>query len=171
MDPNAFRIPFEIRRVYYMRDVPAGVVRGKHAHLTLHQYVIAVAGSFDIVLDDGKKRWRQHLNRADEAFYLPPMVWHELDNFSAGSICMVLASDVYDESDYLRDYEEFRMVLKARELDEQHQDAEPRIAQTRISASADGGVAGMPLVQPASLTTASVQPDNRPPRHFTDSLA
>lgn len=148
MDPSAFRIPFEIRRVYYTRNVPAGVVRGKHAHLTLHQYVIAVAGSFDIVLDDGRNRWRQHLDRADEAFYLPPMLWHELDNFSDGAICMVLASDIYDESDYLRDYEEFRMVLKARQLDESQPEVMPQLA--RITTGVAAGIVGQPLRQSAS---------------------
>jgi dTDP-4-dehydrorhamnose 3,5-epimerase-like enzyme len=101
------QIPFNISRVYYLYDVPGGSERGGHAHLALHQFVIAMSGSFDIVLDDGFDKKRVHLNRSYMGLYLPPMTWRELDNFSSGSVCMVLASDVYDEADYLRDYSEF----------------------------------------------------------------
>lgn len=101
------QIPFDIRRVYYLYDVPGGSERGGHAHLALHQLIIAMSGSFDIVLDDGFDKKRVHLNRSYMGLYLPPMTWRELDNFSSGSVCMVLASEVYDEADYLRDYSDF----------------------------------------------------------------
>ena len=100
-------IPFDIRRIYYLYDVPGGSERGGHAHLALHQFVIAIAGSFDIVLDDGFEKKRVSLNRSYMGIYLPPMIWRNLENFSSGSVCMVLASEVYVESDYLRDYGEF----------------------------------------------------------------
>ena len=105
------QIPFEIRRVYYLYDVPGGSERGGHAHLALHQCVIAMSGSFDIVLDDGFDKKRIHLNRSYLGLYLPPMIWRELDNFSSGSVCMVLASEVYDEADYLRDYSDFMVQV------------------------------------------------------------
>lgn len=109
-------IPFDIRRVYYLYDVPGGSERGGHAHLALHQFVIAMSGSFDIVLDDGFEKRRVHLNRSYRGLYLPPMTWRELDNFSSGSVCMVLASEVYTESDYLRDYSEFMLRVHASRL-------------------------------------------------------
>lgn len=105
-------LPFEIRRLYYLYDVPADSVRGGHAHFSLQQYVIALAGSFDMIMDDGHQRKRFRLNDARQATYVPPMVWHELENFSPGSICLVLASDVYDESDYLRDYADFLRAVE-----------------------------------------------------------
>lgn len=101
------QVPFDIRRVYYLYDVPGGAERGGHAHLALHQFMIAMSGSFDVVLDDGFARRRVHPNRSYVGLYLPPMTWRELDNFSSGSVCMVLASDYFDESDYLRDYSDF----------------------------------------------------------------
>jgi WxcM-like, C-terminal len=101
------QIPFPIRRVYYLYDVPGGAERGGHAHLALHQFVIAMSGSFDIVLDDGFDKRRVHLNRSYKGLYIPPMTWRELDNFSSGSVCMVLASEFFEESDYLRDYSQF----------------------------------------------------------------
>src|SRR5437868_9576674 len=90
-------IPFDIRRVYYLYDIPGGAERGGHAHRRLQQLLIAIAGSFDVVVDDGQKRQRYHLNRSYFGLYLPPMTWRELDNFSSGSVCLVLASDPYDE--------------------------------------------------------------------------
>jgi len=104
-------IPFEIRRVFYLYDVPGGADRGAHAHKTLHQFIIAMSGSFDVVLDDGKQKKRIHLNRAYYGLYLCPMVWSYLDNFSSGAVCMVLASDFYDESDYFRDYDAYLSAL------------------------------------------------------------
>jgi hypothetical protein len=100
-------VPFDIRRVYYLYDVPGGAERGGHAHKDLHQLIIAMSGSFDVVLDDGKNKRRIHLNRSYNGLYVCPMIWRELDNFSSGSVCMVLASNHYDESDYYRDYQEF----------------------------------------------------------------
>ncbi|WP_295645182.1 FdtA/QdtA family cupin domain-containing protein [uncultured Methylibium sp.] len=105
------QLPFDIKRVYYLYDVPGGSERGGHAHLALHQFVIAMSGSFDIVLDDGFEKKRIHLNRSYLGLYLPPMTWRELDNFSSGSVCMVLASEHFDEADYLRDYSEFMLQV------------------------------------------------------------
>jgi WxcM-like, C-terminal len=100
-------VPFDIRRVYYLYDVPGGAERGGHAHKNLHQLLIAMSGSFDVVLDDGRRRKRFHLNRSYYGLHIGPMIWRELDNFSSGSICLVLASAPYDESDYHRDYNLF----------------------------------------------------------------
>jgi len=100
-------IPFDIRRVYYLYDVPGGAERGGHAHKGLHQLIIAMSGSFDVVLDDGQNKKRFHLNRSYFGLYVCPMIWRELDNFSSGSVCLVLASNKYDESDYYRDYDDF----------------------------------------------------------------
>jgi hypothetical protein len=104
-------VPFDIRRVYYLYDVPGGSERGGHAHKDLHQLIVAMSGSFDVVLDDGANKKRVHLCRSYYGLYVCPMIWRELDNFSSGSVCMVLASNVYDEADYYRDYAEF---MKAR---------------------------------------------------------
>jgi len=101
------QIPFEIKRVYYLYDVPGGSTRGGHAHKDLHQLIIAMSGSFDVVLNDGSQQQRFHLNRSYYGLYVCPMLWRELDNFSSGSVCMVLASNYYDEADYYRDYEQF----------------------------------------------------------------
>ena len=97
-------IPFDIERVYYLYDVPGGSERGGHAHKALHQLIIAMSGSFDVVLDDGREKKRFHLNRSYSGLYVCPMMWRELDNFSSGSVCLVLASNSYDEDDYYRDY-------------------------------------------------------------------
>jgi WxcM-like, C-terminal len=104
-------IPFDIKRVYYLYDVPGGAERGGHAHKALHQLIVAMSGSFDVVLDDGKEKKRFHLNRSYFGVYVCPMIWRELDNFSSGSVCMVLASNLYDETDYYRDYKEFCQAL------------------------------------------------------------
>jgi hypothetical protein len=101
-------IPFAISRVYWLYDVPGGAERGGHAHRDLEQVVIAMSGSFDIVLDDGAISQRFHLNRSYAGLYIPSMVWREIDNFSSGSVCMVLASEPYDEADYIRDRGQFR---------------------------------------------------------------
>lgn len=100
-------IPFDIKRVYYLYDVPGGAERGGHAHKGLHQLIIAMSGSFDVMLDDGYEKKRFHLNRSYSGLYVCPMMWRELDNFSSGSVCMVLASNKYDEDDYFRDYGEY----------------------------------------------------------------
>jgi hypothetical protein len=106
-------IPFEIKRVYYLYDVPGGSERGGHAHKDLHQLIIAMAGSFDVVLDDGYEKKRVHMSRSYSGLYVCPMIWRELDNFSSGSVCMVLASSKYDEEDYHRNYTDF---IQARSL-------------------------------------------------------
>jgi hypothetical protein len=100
-------VPFDIRRVYYLYDVPGGAERGGHAHKELHQLIVAMSGSFDVVLDDGFEKKRIHLNRSYTGLYVCPMIWRELDNFSSGSVCMVLASNHYDEADYYRNYQDF----------------------------------------------------------------
>lgn len=100
-------IPFDIRRVYYLYDVPGGAERGGHAHKELHQLIIAMSGSFDIHLDDGFEKKTIHLNRSYNGLYVCPMIWREIDNFSSGAVCMVLASDFYDEQDYYREYNDF----------------------------------------------------------------
>jgi hypothetical protein len=105
--------PFDINRVYYLYDVPGGSERGGHAHKALHQLIIAMSGSFDVILDDGVVKTRFHLNRSNYGLYVCPMMWRELDNFSSGSVCMVLASNFYDADDYYRDYQEFLQGLKA----------------------------------------------------------
>ena len=103
-------IPFEIRRTYYLYDVPGGSSRAAHAHRELHQLMIAMAGSFDVTLDDGREKKTFHLNRSYYGLYIPPMIWRDLDNFSSGSVCMVLASDFYDEAEYIRDFAEFQAL-------------------------------------------------------------
>jgi hypothetical protein len=100
-------IPFNISRVFYLYDVPTEESRGAHAHLRLHQFLICLAGSFDVSLDDGTNKKQVHLNRPWKGLYIPPMIWAAEINFDAGSVCMVLASDVYLESDYIRDYQSF----------------------------------------------------------------
>ena len=103
-------VPFNIQRVYYLYDVPGGAERGGHAHKALHQLIIAMSGSFDVLLNDGNQEKRFHLNRSYSGLYICPMIWRELDNFSSGSVCMVLASNHYDEDDYYRNYEEYLAV-------------------------------------------------------------
>jgi hypothetical protein len=100
-------IPFDIQRVYYLYDVPGGSDRGSHAHKNLHQFIVAMSGSFDVVLDDGKEKKRFQLNRSYNGLYVCPMMWRDLDNFSSGAVCMVLASEHYDETDYIREYSKF----------------------------------------------------------------
>lgn len=108
-------IPFEIKRVYYLYDVPGGSDRGSHAHKSLHQFIVAMSGSFDVVLDDGKVKKRYHLNRSYQGLYVCPMMWRYLDNFSSGAVCMVLASAHYDAADYIRDYPEFLALANRKE--------------------------------------------------------
>jgi hypothetical protein len=105
-------IPFEIRRAFYLYDVPGGAERGGHAHKALKQFIIAMSGSFDVNLDDGNSKKSFHLNRSYYGLYIDPMIWREMDNFSSGSVCLVLASTYYDEFDYYRNYEEFIKALR-----------------------------------------------------------
>jgi hypothetical protein len=108
-------VPFDIRRVYYLYDVPGGAERGGHAHKALHQLIVAMSGSFDVVLDDGCGKKLFHLNRSYYGLYVCPMIWRELNNFSSGSVCMVLASNFFDEDDYYRDYNQFLRDLQPEE--------------------------------------------------------
>lgn len=101
-------IPFDIRRVYYLYDVPGGEERGGHAHKELSQLIVAASGSFDVVLDDGNNKWTVTLNRPYQGLYIVPGIWRELNNFSSGSVCLVLASHIYSEEDYIRDYKQFK---------------------------------------------------------------
>lgn len=104
---NYQEIPFSIKRVYYLYDIPGGEARGAHAHKELQQLIIAASGSFDIILNDGRIKRTIHLNRPNFGLYMPAGLWRELDNFSSGSICLVLASHPYDKDDYIRDYSEY----------------------------------------------------------------
>lgn len=108
---NKSQVPFAIERVYYLYDIPGGAERGGHAHKQLHQLIIATSGSFDIVLRDGKNIKTFHLNRPYRGLYICPMIWREINNFSSGSVCLVLASRPYEEDDYYRKYSEFLSVL------------------------------------------------------------
>ncbi|WP_223033808.1 sugar 3,4-ketoisomerase [Hanstruepera marina] len=100
-------IPFKIKRVYYLFDVPSNAYRGGHAHKNLKQVLIALSGSFDVILDDGNNRKVITLNKPDKALVIPTGIWRELENFSSGSVCLSLASDEFDEDDYIRDYDTF----------------------------------------------------------------
>ncbi|HEX2087939.1 MAG TPA: FdtA/QdtA family cupin domain-containing protein [Solirubrobacteraceae bacterium] len=104
---SARQVPFEIRRFYYLYDVPAGATRGGHAHRELEQFVVGMSGSFDVRLSDGRDRREVTLRQPNVGLYIPPMIWRDMVNFSYGSVCAVLASDFYDEADYYRDYDEF----------------------------------------------------------------
>jgi hypothetical protein len=108
------QIPFDIRRVYYLYDIPGGEDRGGHAHRALHQLIIAMSGSFDIHLDDGRAKKIVHMNRSYYGLYICPMIWREIDNFSSGAVCMALASEFYDEADYYRDYDQFIRDVRKR---------------------------------------------------------
>jgi hypothetical protein len=104
---NGNNIPFNVKRIYYLYDVPSSESRGGHAHYELEQYIIAASGSFDVIIDDGDNKRRISLNNPNQALHIVPGLWRELENFSSGSICMVLASEKYSEEDYIRDYDEF----------------------------------------------------------------
>jgi len=104
-------VPFDIRRVFYLYDVPGGESRAGHALKTCHQFLIAIAGAFDVTLDDGRARTKHHLNRSYFGLYVPPLMWREIDNFSSGSVCLVLASEPYDEAGYIRDYADYRRAV------------------------------------------------------------
>jgi len=108
---NTDQLPFDFKRIYYLYDVPGGESRGGHAHKNLHQFIIAASGSFDIVLNDGEKEVRHFLNRSYYGLYIPNMIWRDITNFSSGSILLALVSELYDEQDYHRDYDQF---LKAK---------------------------------------------------------
>ena len=105
-------IPFNIKRIFYLYDVPGGESRGGHAHYKLQQFIIAASGSFDVIIDDGGNRKSIHLNRPYFGLYLPSMIWREIENFSSGSVCVVLASEYYNENDYIFDYSTFKEMVE-----------------------------------------------------------
>lgn len=106
------QVPFAFERIYYLYDIPKGAERGSHAHKGLHQLMIAVVGSFDVVLHDGARQRRVHLGCPDQGLYICPMIWRNLENFSSDAVCLVLASDKYDEADYLRTFDEFLLARR-----------------------------------------------------------
>jgi hypothetical protein len=110
------KIPFEVRRIYYLYDIPGGEDRGGHAHRELSQLIVAASGSFDVLLDDGNNKKIVTLNRPDYGLFVVPGIWRELIEFSSGAICLVLASHKYDESDYLRKYQDFKTYKLSREV-------------------------------------------------------
>ena len=105
-------IPFDVKRVYYLFDVPSGAKRGGHAHKKLKQVLIAISGSFDVVLKDGKSKEIVKLNRPDKGLLIENNIWRELENFSSGSVCLVLASEEFSEEDYIRSYKEYLSFVK-----------------------------------------------------------
>ena len=111
---NGVTLPFDVKRVYYTYDVPGGESRGSHAHKELEQLIIAASGSFTVTLDDGESRRSFFLNRPYQGLYVKPGLWRDLEDFSSGAVCMVLASDKYIAEDYIRDYQEFLDFRKQR---------------------------------------------------------
>jgi dTDP-4-dehydrorhamnose 3,5-epimerase-like enzyme len=107
-------IPFAIRRAYWIYDVPGGEVRGAHAYRTLQEFVIAISGSFDVALDNGRTESLFPLNRAYQGLYVPALLWRQLRNFSTNAVALILASDPYDADDYVRSYDEFRELTRGR---------------------------------------------------------
>lgn len=105
-------IPFEIKRVYYLFDIPSTAIRGGHAHKKLQQVLIAISGSFDVVLSDGESQKKVTLNKPDRGLLIENNTWRELENFSSGAVCLVIASNEYDESDYIRNYDDFLDIVK-----------------------------------------------------------
>ncbi|MEI6949507.1 FdtA/QdtA family cupin domain-containing protein [Paraflavisolibacter sp. H34] len=110
---NSIEIPFDVKRIYYLYDIPGGESRGAHAHKNLEQVIIAASGSFDITIDDGRNKKTVNLNRPYMGLHIKPGMWRDLSNFSSGAICLVLASHSYDPADYLRDYQEFLQYKQA----------------------------------------------------------
>lgn len=109
-------IPFDIKRVFYLYDVPTGEDRGAHAHKELHQLLVCLSGSFDVSLDDGREKKVVHLNRPWRGLHIPPMIWASEINFDPGSVCLVIASEYYTEADYFRDYGEYLAAVKKKEI-------------------------------------------------------
>jgi dTDP-4-dehydrorhamnose 3,5-epimerase-like enzyme len=102
-------IPYEIKRVYYLYDVPSGSERGGHSHIEQREFLIALSGSFDVILNDGNSKKTVTLNKPNFGLLIPTGIWRELQNFSSGSVCLVLASEVFDEADYIRDFDDFKL--------------------------------------------------------------
>jgi dTDP-4-dehydrorhamnose 3,5-epimerase-like enzyme len=107
---NSTDIPFDVNRVYYLYDIPGGETRGGHAHKELQQLIVAVSGSFDVTIDDGHNKRTLTLNRPNFGLHVIPGIWRDLSNFSSGAVCLVLASHKYDESDYIRNYQQFKEI-------------------------------------------------------------
>ena len=107
-------IPFDIKRVYYLYDVPGGSSRAGHGHKELQQLIIAMSGSFDVIVDDGFERKKFHLNRSYYGLYIPKMMWREVENFSSGGVCLVLASTIYEQEDYYHNYDEFVDLVRGK---------------------------------------------------------
>jgi len=124
-------VPFEIRRVYYLYDVPTGATRGGHAHISLEQVIIALSGSFEVIIDDGYTRKNVFLNRPHYGLYIPPGIWRELINFSSNSVTLVLASTLYDEKDYVRDYKTFKKMVRKGFWDESDKKVTEKISKMR----------------------------------------
>jgi hypothetical protein len=112
---GGIHVPFDIERVYYLYDVPGGSARAGHGHVELQQLMIAMSGSFDVIVDDGYTRKKFHLNRSYYGLYIPKMMWREVENFSSGGVCLVMASTKFDKSDYHYDYDEFAAMVRGRD--------------------------------------------------------
>ena len=105
-------IPFQVKRVYYLYDIPTHAKRGGHAHKKQESFIVALSGSFDVIVDDGVTKERIMLNNPNKGLYVPTRIWREIENFSSGSVCLVLASTEFDENEYIRDYKEFKLSIR-----------------------------------------------------------
>lgn len=111
---NEMQVPFDIKRVYYLYDVPGGEERGGHSHKALKQFIVAISGAFDVVIDDGINQRTITLNRPYQGLLIVPGIWRVINNFSSGAVCLVIASEHYDEADYVRDYQEFKQLTSTK---------------------------------------------------------
>ena len=111
---NGMQMPFDIKRVYYLYDVPGGEERGGHSHKALKQFIVAISGAFDVIIDDGINQRTITLNRPYQGLLIVPGIWRVINNFSSGAVCLVLASEHYDEADYVRDYQEFKQLTSTK---------------------------------------------------------
>lgn len=109
---NSGLLPYDVQRVYYIYDIPAGVVRGGHSHKECKEFLVALSGSFEVVLKDGKEEKMVTLNRPDRGLFITSGIWRELENFSSGSVCLVLSSEKYSEDDYVRDYDTYLNLVE-----------------------------------------------------------